>query len=98
MIWEKRIIDVGDVKENTTIKIVFQCSENLTGLITNIDKPCSCIRPQLEGTNKIVVNYRTSSIPTNLLSYGEMEFSNKITVSYRDNTKDVLKFKGIIKK
>lgn len=89
--WKNTNINLGEVKENISKTIVFESTEDLEKII-NLTSSCGCSTPTLEEKRKISVKFNTGVIPVHLHSIGFYVRTLKITITYENQTSDILKF------
>lgn len=65
--------------------------------IAFMSSSCGCSKPRLED-NKIIATFTPGSIPMHLKQYGMYKTTKKITITYKDNSQDLLSFTAIIKR
>ena len=92
MNWKQRIINLGEVKVNKKITVTFEADQDLLN-VDNIQSSCGCSSPRIN-KNKVFVNYTPGSIPRHLQNVGFYMFENKITITYKDRSQDILRFKA----
>jgi len=97
--WNKTVHDFGNAKPKTTIEATFKYSGALT--ISEIVVACGCTTSKYnKGSNEVILKYTTTDIPKHLEKLGQktMEVAKTATVTFDDNSKQVLFIKGVIKK
>lgn len=94
--WENKEIDLGDIPENKRMTMVFKPKSDLSN-IESLTSSCGCSKPEI--TEKgVKVHYKSGRIPKHLQKYNSQAIRKTITVVYRDGSKDILSFKGVIKR
>ena len=97
--WNKTVHDFGTTKPKTIIEAIFKYSGALT--ISEIVVACGCTTSKYnKGSNEVILKYTTTDIPKHLEKLGQktMEVEKTATVTFDDNSKQVLFIKGVIKK
>jgi hypothetical protein len=97
--WDKTVHDFGETKAKTKVKATFKYLGELT--IKEIKVACGCTTSNYnKGSNEITLEYTTTTIPKHLEKLGQktMEVAKTATVTFDDNSTQVLFIKGVIKK
>ena len=58
---------------------------------------CGCSKPEITGKG-VKVYYKSGMIPKHLQQYNSQAIRKTVTVIYKDGSKDILSFRGVIKR
>lgn len=95
--WNKKVVNLGTINEDTTYTIVFEALKDLN--ILSIESSCGCTTPIYnKNTKKLTLKYTSGSIPYHLKEVNEQHTEKFVTIYYTDGTHEILSFKAIIKK
>jgi hypothetical protein len=93
MNWEKTLINLGTIKQGTTVPLVFKALKKLS--ITQLKPGCgSCtfVKAFNPDTLELGVTFKVGSIPIHLRKQGYYNTRKSITVTYEDGTSEILSF------
>jgi len=96
MNWEQIKINIGEQRVGKKKVITFKPLGELKEIASMVSS-CGCSTPKQVGNN-IEVSYTPGSIPYHLVQQGFYTTTKKITITYKDNSKDVLSFTATVKK
>ncbi len=96
MNWEKTKIILEPLVVGKKTEVIFIPLEELPP-ISSMKSSCGCSMPRIID-NKVVVNYTPGSVPIHLQKTGFYRSSQKITITYKDNKQDILRFTAIVSK
>lgn len=90
--WKVEQINIGNLKVGRKQIIRFEATEELKE-ISRLHSSCGCSKPNYDKkTRTLNVSYTPDKVPHQLKNQGWYKSSKFITVSYKDGTKDVLRF------
>jgi len=90
--WKEFEKNIGIVYVNRKVDIYFYDNKELP-VIKSITSSCGCSSANYDvETKRLSVNYKPGSIPTHLLNQGYYTTTKYITVTYEDDSKDILSF------
>ena len=92
MNWKQRIINLGEIKAGKKITVTFVADQDLID-VDNMISSCGCSSPRID-KNKIVVQYTPGAVPRHLQNVGFYTSENKVTITYKDRSQDILRFKA----
>lgn len=90
--WKNQIIDLGNIKPNSSNKIEFEYLGNKN--IVAVTPGCGCTT-SIFNNNIITATYKASEIPK-YLNKNEMDIEKSIAVKFEDGSKDFLIIKARI--
>jgi len=97
MKWEKNHIDLGTIKERTsvTINYIYKGDKKITEVIPSCPG-CTTANYKV-ATNKVEVIYNPGKLPKHLAgTFYHVTIKKTITIKYEDDTSDTLSFSGKI--
>lgn len=96
MNWKDTYIDVGKVKENSRVRVIFEGTEHLPKIDRIVPGCASCTSVSFdERTKELAVVIKLLDIPKHLKRIEEQIFNKIITVTYHSGAKEVLSITGI---
>lgn len=95
--FERKLVDLGEVISNRKYSFVFRHSGERRGII-RMKASCGCVSLDMDINSGDISGYvKPSSVPYHLKGQGYYDSSKYITVQYEDGTQDVLILKMRIK-
>jgi hypothetical protein len=97
--WERKSIDVGNIKEEEFCIAVFRGREDTENKVEKANTSCGCMATPTIIRNddmiQISVKLKVGSIPYHLKKNGFSEFKKNIFVTYKKKQVDKLEIKGL---
>jgi len=96
--WKKKVIDAGSIIEGSKKDVTFNATETIP-VITHLQSSCGCTTPEYDETLKVLrVTYSAGKVPVHLRQSTKKSIvSQSITVTYADESKDILSFNITVK-
>lgn len=94
--WEQKVVNIGTIKENQKVLVVFKTKEDISDVVLEFSPRCgSCTIIEKYEDNKLEVKYKASTIPYHL-GISNQPINKFIDVYYKDGSVDTLEIKGEI--
>ena len=95
--WKEKLVEAGRIVEGSKHLITFQGLEGMKE-ITYLRSSCGCTQPKFDKTTrKLSVTYSANKVSKHLRTdTKQMVASQTITVTYKDATKEILRFNVIV--
>ena len=94
--WKNKSIDLGVLRYNEKVILAFECMDSLKDAVY-VRTSCRCSSGSIDG-NKVVLTFKTGSIPKHLANSENKEtsFKRTVVVYYGTGENDNLEFYGRI--
>ena len=90
-----KIGDIGEIKENEKVKIVFTFKESpLSDEVKSIVPGCGCTKSEFKD-GQVIAIFDVGTIPHHLKDLTKQNFKKKIVINYVNGTSEDIIFQGL---